>query len=314
MRGDTRGGAGTIAGVLARSALALAFGLGAATSAAAAGSRPGVEPARVDPTTNARGPRGSALLLLGRRAPPPRPEVDSDGDQVPDGRDRCPYAPGLVDNAGCPEPDRDDDGFLDRDDRCPEEPGALPDGCPRRDRDGDGVLDRVDQCVEVPGEAPDGCPPPDRDEDGLLDRDDRCPEEAEDRNGFEDEDGCPDAIPEDLAAITGVVRGVHFEFDRDDLRRRSLPPLNRVVAVLRRYPAVRIEISGHVDATSSPILNRSDISGRRAGSVKRYFVDHGIDESRMETRGAGPDEPIDTNKTAAGRAKNRRIEIQLLLQ
>lgn len=50
-----------------------------------------------------------------------------------------------------------------------------------------------------------------------------------------------------------------------------------------------------------------------AGAVKRYLVEHGIDAAHIETRGAGPDEPIDTNRTPAGRAKNRRIEFELII-
>jgi len=88
--------------------------------------------------------------------------------------------------------------------------------------------------------------------------------------------------------------------------------LDRAVDVLREFEAIRIEISGHTDSTGSPEYNR-DLSLRRSNSVKRYLVEHGVSESRIETRGAGPDEPIDTNKTAAGRAKNRRIEFTILV-
>ena len=57
-----------------------------------------------------------------------------------------------------------------------------------------------------------------------------------------------------------------------------------------------------------------DLSTRRAASVKNYLVEHGIDTARIETRGARADEPIATNKTAAGRARNRRIEFTILVQ
>jgi len=84
--------------------------------------------------------------------------------------------------------------------------------------------------------------------------------------------------------------------------------------VLKDFPSIRIEISGHTDSTGSREYNL-DLSRRRAESVKRYLVtEGGVEESRVQTRGAGPDEPIDTNKTAAGRAKNRRIEFMILVQ
>lgn len=259
----------------------------------------------------------AASLAGGAAAAPaparPRPPVDSDGDRVVDSRDRCPYAPGLLLYGGCPEPDVDGDGFLEREDRCPELPGVRPDGCPIPDRDGDGVLDPDDACPTEPGELADGCPMRDRDDDRVLDPDDRCPDAAETRNGFEDGDGCPDAIPADLAAQSGVVRGIYFDPNKDTLKAKSRPVLDRLVAILAKYPSVRIELAGHTDSTIGA-YNRSDLSGRRAASVKRYLVDHGIAEVRIETRGAGPDEPIDTNKTTAGRARNRRIEVQLLIE
>jgi outer membrane protein OmpA-like peptidoglycan-associated protein len=86
------------------------------------------------------------------------------------------------------------------------------------------------------------------------------------------------------------------------------------VAVLQEFNTIRIEISGHTDSTGSVEHNR-DLSKRRAElSVKKYLVEHGVADARVEYRGAGPDEPVDTNKTAAGRAKNRRIEFTILVQ
>ena len=217
----------------------------------------------------------------------------------------------LMSTAAEPPSNRDGDHFLDRSDACPDVPGIAPDGCPERDRDGDGFLDSVDRCPDGPGVEPDGCPIPDTDADTILDPDDRCVKAQETRNGYQDSDGCPDEIPEDLARMTGIIKGIHFDFDKDTLRPSSRPTLERAVRVLNKYPDVHIEISGHMDSTGTVEYCR-DISGRRATSVKRYLVEHGVDESRIEKRGAGPDEPIDTNKTARGRALNRRIEFTIL--
>jgi outer membrane protein OmpA-like peptidoglycan-associated protein len=79
----------------------------------------------------------------------------------------------------------------------PEPPPPPPEPEPPRDTDGDGLLDEVDQCVNDPEdkdsfEDENGCPDPDNDQDGLLDVSDQCPMEAEDKDAFEDENGCPD--------------------------------------------------------------------------------------------------------------------------
>ena len=91
--------------------------------------------------------------------------------------------------------DRDGDGVLDADDECIDVPGpAENNGCPWGDKDNDGVIDPEDQCPEVPGPAENrGCPViRDTDGDGIPDDLDRCPLDPEDKDGFQDEDGCPD--------------------------------------------------------------------------------------------------------------------------
>ncbi len=212
--------------------------------------------------------------------------------------------------------DFDSDGFPDPADRCPAVAGLAPHGCPDPDSDGDGYRDSEDRCRADPGVEPDGCPIPDLDGDGILDPDDRCVPERESKNGYFDEDGCPDEIPADLATITGTIHGIHFVPDKDVLLPKSRRTLDRCVALLAKYPDIRIEVSGHIDSpgTGPDYRRRAQLDGRRARAVKNYFVAHGILADRIETRGAGTDEPVDTNKTAAGRAKNRRVEIAILVQ
>jgi outer membrane protein OmpA-like peptidoglycan-associated protein len=129
---------------------------------------------------------------------------DKDGDGIKDDIDKCPNEPedkdGFEDEDGCPDPDNDRDGIPDEDDKCPNEPGPPPDGCPTHevgDRDGDGIPDNVDKCPDDPEdkdgfEDQDGCPDPDNDKDGIPDIDDNCPNDPEDKDGFQDSDGCPD--------------------------------------------------------------------------------------------------------------------------
>ncbi|GMV15684.1 MAG: hypothetical protein AMXMBFR56_39080 [Polyangiaceae bacterium] len=207
--------------------------------------------------------------------------------------------------------DRDKDGFLDPDDKCPDEKGVAPDGCPVGDKDKDGFLDPDDKCPEEKGVAPDGCPDRDPDKDGILDPNDKCPTEPETKNGFDDEDGCPDEVPEAVKKFSGVIQGIEFDVNKATIRPKSFTVLDEAVKVLTDYPKLRIEISGHTD-TDGKRDHNLELSKKRSESVKEYFTKKGIAADRIETRGAGPDEPIADNKTKAGKQKNRRIEFKLL--
>ena len=207
--------------------------------------------------------------------------------------------------------DSDGDGFMDDEDSCPQTPGIEPDGCPEGDADGDGFLDGDDACPEEPGVEPDGCPPPDTDGDGLADPDDACPKEPETVNRYQDDDGCPDKLPEKLKKFTGAIEGIAFELDSAKIRRRSRPVLDDVVSTLKEYPDLRLRISGHTDATGSREYNVA-LSKRRADAVKKYLTDAGIEGSRLKAVGRGPDDPVASNDTKEGRAQNRRIEFEIL--
>jgi OOP family OmpA-OmpF porin len=248
-------------------------------------------------------------FTLGRKKQAAGP-ADRDRDGFLDPDDTCPDQSGVAPD-GCPIPDADGDGFLDPDDKCPREAGVAPDGCPVADSDGDGFLDPDDECPQTPGVAPDGCPIGDADQDGILDPDDKCPNEAETVNEFEDEDGCPDALPEKVQAFDGVIEGVFFDTAKARIKSASRTKLDEAAKVLTEFPEVKIEISGHTDSAGSFEYNE-DLSRRRAEAVKKYLVDAGVDAGRITTRGAGPNEPIDTNGTPEGRAKNRRIEFKVM--
>jgi len=149
-------------------------------------------------TPDWRGLAGLRLGFGGHAPPASRPrELDRDGDGIPDLADRCPDQPedkdGFEDEDGCPDPDNDKDGVLDADDRCMNVPGLVAlAGCP--DSDGDGIADLDDKCPtqaeDKDGfEDTDGCPDPDNDKDGVLDVADACPLVA----GPAENHGCPDA-------------------------------------------------------------------------------------------------------------------------
>lgn len=208
--------------------------------------------------------------------------------------------------------DSDNDTITDFYDKCPDEYGEDEDGCPLdRDRDKDGIPDRRDSCPDEWGDGADGCPVPDTDGDGIFDINDACEEEPENFNGIEDDDGCPDEMPEEVKNFEGVIRGILFDTGKSTIRNKSKPVLAKVVALLEKYPQLRVEISGHTDSRGKHDDN-VELSLDRANAVKQYLVDEGIDEARITTRGAGPDEPIANNKKKKGRAKNRRIEFKVI--
>jgi outer membrane protein OmpA-like peptidoglycan-associated protein len=196
----------------------------------------------------------------------------------------------------------------DESDQCPDVPGAKPDGCPP-DSDGDGITDDQDQCPDLAGDPPTGCPP-DTDGDGVYDPFDDCPNKPETDNGFEDDDGCPDTVPRRLRGFTGVMPGITFETGSARIASSSSPTLDEAVQTLEHNPKYDVEVVGHTDDTGDRNLNMR-LSHQRAQSVKRYLVRKGIEPERIQTRGAGPDEPVASNDTAQGRAENRRIEFKV---
>src|SRR5690606_24639217 len=118
-------------------------------------------------------------------------------------------------------------------------------------------------------------------------------------------------VPEEIKKFTGVIEGIYFDVNKDSIRAQSEAVLKRALKVLKEYPNIRLSITGHTDSRGAHEHNL-DLSKRRAAAVKKWLVDNGIEESRLETDGFGPDQPIDSNETKAGRSKNRRIEFKLL--
>ena len=250
-------------------------------------------------------------ILLNRQKPVPKLDVDSDGDGFLDRVDRCVQVPGVSPD-GCPPPppvDTDGDGFIDTEDNCIDVPGTAPDGCP--DSDGDTFKDPVDKCPQVPGTVPDGCPSPDTDGDGILDAKDSCIDLPETKNGYKDRDGCPDEVPKAVAKFSGVIKGIYFDVNKTTIKPNSRSTLDAAVKVLKEFDDVNLEISGHTDSDGSRELN-VELARGRAESVRSYMVGKGIAESRLVSRGAGPDEPIAPNDTSKNKALNRRIEFKLM--
>jgi OOP family OmpA-OmpF porin len=205
---------------------------------------------------------------------------------------------------------------LDRDDPCPEAAGELPGGCPEKvcpvlDADGDGLLNEVDQCPNEAARTLTGCIVHDKDNDGIPDDRDKCVEEQETRNGFEDTDGCPDEIPEKVRKFTGVIKGIEFDLGSSKIKKQSERLLGEAAGVLKGYPELRVQITGHSDDQGERETNMK-LSQERADSVKAFLVQLGVADNQIETKGMGPDRPLTENDTAAGRQKNRRIEFAII--
>jgi outer membrane protein OmpA-like peptidoglycan-associated protein len=278
-------------------------------------------------------PQVRGLLSL-EWAPEPKKEplvlrplpADRDKDGILDVDDACVDEPGVKSEDpkknGCPPPrDRDKDGILDADDACPDEPGIANDdpeknGCPRRDADKDGIFDDEDACVNDPGirttdPLTNGCPPPkDTDKDGIIDPEDACPEAPGPRDADAKKNGCPAARVE--RGQIKILERVEFENNSAKLRPESDRILNAVLAVMKEHSEfTKLGVEGHTDNRGAAGHNL-ELSRRRAASVMKWLVGHGIAATRLSSKGLGMTKPIDSNDTDAGRQNNRRVEFHIL--
>ena len=189
-----------------------------------------------------------------------------------------------MDENGCPA-DSDKDGVPDYLDECPNsQAGALghvdEKGC-EIDTDGDGVPDYLDQCPQVPGvKANNGCPQMQREVRQLLQK---------------------------------AMQGIEFETGKATIKAKSYPLLNQVATTFIENSHYIIEVQGYTDNTGKAEANKQ-LSQKRAQAVMDYLVKKGVSASRLSAVGYGPENPIADNKTAAGRAKNRRVEFKITFE
>lgn len=236
--------------------------------------------------------------------PPPPPVLDRDKDGIPDVEDKCPDVPGVAALQGCP--DKDGDGIADGDDACPDVPGlAKYKGCPIPDSDGDGINDEEDKCPNEKGYARyQGCPIPDSDGDGVNDEEDKCPN----RPGPASNQGCPEIKKEVIEKVNIAAKNVFFATGSYKLLPKSYKSLNEVADILKSDDLLKIQIDGHTDSQGDDAKNQI-LSQNRAKAVRDYLVSKGVPEARTNSTGYGETKPVADNKTAAGRAKNRRVEM-----
>ncbi|GMN06664.1 OmpA family protein [Croceitalea sp. MTPC5] len=230
---------------------------------------------------------------------------DSDGDGIEDGKDSCPDQAGSKEMNGCP--DADGDGIADKDDACPNEAGtAALAGCP--DADGDGIADKDDQCPSEAGPSENnGCPWPDSDGDSVLDKDDQCPQVA----GTVANNGCPEVTEEVQKQLNDYARTILFDTGRSSIKAESTSVMVDIIQILNEYPTAKFTVEGHTDSVGSAKRNQ-ELSEERANSVRDFLIDKGIGADRLTAIGYGEEKPIATNNNRAGRAQNRRVEINLV--
>ncbi len=167
----------------------------------------------------------------------------------------------------------------------------------KMDSDGDGVSDYFDKCpntpkiVKVDGA---GCalpvPPPSRDTTIV-------------RNNTYIITG------EDRKIVDEAVRNLEFDFGKATIRERSFIYLNRVADLLNQK-GIQLKLAGHTDNVGSDAANMA-LSKNRANAVKNYMIGKGVNSSKIESDGYGESNPIESNKTANGRQKNRRVEFTI---
>ena len=207
--------------------------------------------------------------------------------------------------------DTDQDGIADNSDKCPATPaGVMVDatGC-AKDSDNDGIMDSADNCPgTASGVAVDssGCKivmaPNDTDNDGIVDLNDQCPDSKP--GASVDAKGC-------VLKKSYVLEGVNFVTGSDEITGASRSVLDKVAETLIRNGDINVEVAGYTDDRGESGFNQT-LSQKRAESVKAYLQSSGVAANRMKAKGYGEDSPLANNSTAAGRAKNRRVELHII--
>jgi len=153
-----------------------------------------------------------------------------------------------------------------------------------------------------PPPAPPPAPPADTDGDGVIDTLDKCP--GTPAGVSVDAYGCP---------LKGSItlEGVNFEFNSAKLTAESDAVLSPVAKDLQKHKRLKIELQGHTDSVGNDAYNLK-LSQQRADSVRDYLVGQGVDSSQLSAKGYGEAQPVESNKTKEGRAKNRRVVMSVL--
>jgi outer membrane protein OmpA-like peptidoglycan-associated protein len=118
-------------------------------------------------------------------------------------------------------------------------------------------------------------------------------------------------LPEVAAASSTekiILRGVHFDFNKADIRPQDAAVLDEAAGTLKSHPDVAVNVNGYCDSIGGVRYNLG-LSQRRAGAVVHYLADHGVAEGRLSPQGYGKTDFIASNSSDEGRAQNRRVEM-----
>lgn len=184
------------------------------------------------------------------------------------------------------------------------------------DPDRDGVLEGDDKCPLIAEDKDgfqddDGCPELDNDGDGILDTKDDCPNQPETVNSYQDDDGCPDEVPAPVRKFIGVVPDIDFAYDQATLLPSSFNILYQALTTMIDFPDTRWQIAGYADHPGPPDYSRQ-LSQRRAQAVVDYLVRNGISAGRLKAVAHEQEPPVTDHATLGGHAKHRRTEFKLM--
>lgn len=121
----------------------------------------------------------------------------------------------------------------------------------------------------------------------------------------------PEPAEKPAPAAERIILSVdaHFDFDKSDLKAGDKRELDDAAAKLKNMKVDSISVTGHTDSVGTDTYNQG-LSERRAAAVKSYLVDKGVSSGVIQTQGKGESQPVADNKTAEGRAMNRRVDIE----
>jgi len=111
--------------------------------------------------------------------------------------------------------------------------------------------------------------------------------------------------------MNDYAKTILFDTAKASFQKQTFPVLEAITAILKEYPTAKFSIEGHTDSDGKDAANQK-LSEDRAAAVKGYLVEHGIAADRLTSAGYGETKPIDSNKTKAGKANNRRVEVKLV--
>lgn len=187
-----------------------------------------------------------------------------------------------------------------------------------QDRDGDGIPDDADKCPNDPEdkdgfEDQDGCPDPDNDGDGIPDVKDACPNEPETVNGIKDDDGCPDegAVVVKKDRIFMKER-LLFDTNRARVKTQGRPALAAVLELWTQHPEWdHLIVDGHADRHGPDKFNLW-LSHLRAERVRNKLIEMGFPEDKLTLRAFGRRSPRIPEQTEEADRENRRVEFVIV--